>query len=706
MQNEETYRRATGAALAGLLVQLVLTIVIAIVGMWAKSPALHAATWHLLGGLPIWVILLLLFHQHRLERAEALETEQLARADAKSAALFEERADDLNLARRRLANIYRWWLGVVSLVTSIYLLVASGVLLWINARTLSGESTATSAFFAQALDAKTSTLVLMALCAGVALTAFLVARYIAGMTRVSEWQLLRGGASYLMGNALVAALALLAAASAHLNLFNLMAYLRLVIPGLMILIGVEILVTFLLSAYRPKRTDEIARPAFDSRVLGLLTTPESIAKAISEAINYQFGFEVSRSWFYRLVGQSITPLIVFALLILLLASSVVIVGPHEQTIVTRFGRIVTDPPLRPGLHLKLPWPISSAQKEEVQRIQQLNIGSLASQLSPGVPILWTNKHVEGEELFLITAPSSIATGESHPTGPEASPPPSDNEAPPSMSLVAAEIVLHYKISNLVEYVQSAADPKAYLRAIGDTVVNTVFATTDIDALLTRRRGASHVNDQLGSTSIGTLLEEVITEATRGLGVTIMNVSVAGIHPPQVSEVALSFHELIGAMQEEQSTIEKAKRQSIERLATAAGTEQRARDIYDAILAHHAAKDEFGDGSPEAVTVERRVNQMLVDAQGEVAQRIYDARAYRWEKALTAKTRAERFATELLAYDAAPEYYRAKRRLASIEEGLQGARKVLVPTTGQNKPIIRLDLTESRTDVGNLLTPER
>ena len=43
-----------------------------------------------LGGLPIWIILWLVYNQHRLERVEALETEQLAADDARTTAFFDE----------------------------------------------------------------------------------------------------------------------------------------------------------------------------------------------------------------------------------------------------------------------------------------------------------------------------------------------------------------------------------------------------------------------------------------------------------------------------------------------------------------------------------------------------------------------------------------------------------------------------------------
>ena len=706
-EDQETFRRAASAALAGLFVQIALSIVVAIVGLAAHSPAMNAATWHMLGGIPIWIILVILFHQHRLERAEALESEQLARSDAQTAAIFDERTDELQIARRRLANLYKWGFGIVSLLLAAYLLILGGVLLYLNLGALAGPEgmrPGDAPFFTQALGAEVNTLVLMAVWAGVGLGAFLVARYIAGMTRINQWQLLRGGASYLMGNTLVAVLTLAGIVCAHMDLGFVMAWLRLVVPGLMVLIGTEVLLTFLMAAYRPRRADEVPRPAFDSRVLGLLTTPESIAKAVSETINYQFGFEVSRSWFYGLLARSVTPLVVFALLTLVGVSSVVIVSSHEQAIVTRFGQIVTDPPLEPGFHLKRPWPFASARAYDVQRVHQLTIGSLDDQRTPNVPILWTNEHTAGEESYLVTAAAATpATPETPaPPGTPAAPvqlqTPSEgeqeNKTPPSMSLVATEIVVHYQISDLIKYVHSSEDPAGRLEAIAERAVNAYFVTKDIDSLIMRNHTVQ-TDEGPKLVSIGDVLHEKIASNTTGMGVKILTVSVAGVHPPQKSDVALSFHKRISALQEKQSIIEKARRQSIEQLATVAGTEQDARRIHDAILAHNQAKAEHGADSDQVKELESQINRMLFAARGDVSKKIYEARAERWRRALASRTRAERFRADLVAYRAAPEYYRVKRYLSIVAEGMKDARKVLVSTSASQRPIYRLNLTQRR-----------
>ncbi len=683
--------------MVGLAVQLILSLAMLVVGLWAQSPALTAATWHLFGGMPIWIILLLIYNQHRLERIEALETEQLARTDTEAAAIFDEHGIDLQLARRRLDRLYSWGLNAVSVLVAIYLLAIGLWRFLANYQALYGDAPTGSAIGDRARGG-----VLVCVAVAVAMTAFLVARYVSGMTRVREWQLLRGGAAYLMGNAAVAVLVIVA--SGVMVLFDgsdaVFKPLALAVPAIMALIGFECSVAFLLGAYRPRRPGEVPRPAFDSRVLGFLTSPESIGRIISETISYQFGFEISRSWFYRLLGKAITPMIAFGLFMLVLISSAVVVGPHEQAIITRFGRIVPyDEPagrvaFGPGLHLKLPWPISRAEKYAVGRIHQVSVGSITTKLKPGVAILWTNPHTEGPEQYLVTAPAPLRYGREAGAA-------DDNSADastPGMSLVAAEVITQYRVSELGKYVNSAQDPEAMLTALADRCVSAYFVAQNIDALLTR-----------GRLDAGDALKQQIQAAAdaMGLGIEIVFVGITGIHPPQQSEVAAAFQEQIGALQERQSMIERAQQTAIETLAAVAGSRDQALATRNAIARLDQLKVELerrraaGD-EPEALAQLTRqideqtaeVERLLMAAQGEAAIAIYDARAYRWKIAITERAQAERFKSELLAYDRAPDYYRSRQYLNTLAEGLKDARKIIVNTDDERPIVIRLDLTDA------------
>lgn len=722
-QDQQTYKRAAAAALTGLIVQLIIGVAMALVGLWAKSPALHATTFHIFAGLPIWIILFLVYNQHRLERIEALDAERLVQAGGAGAEMFGGPGDELRVARERLDRLYKWGLGIVSFVVAIWLLAFGSFWLLRYSRSISPTT----------LDPEKNIRVLLSVCIAIGFVAFVLARYVAGMTRVKEWQLLRSGASHLMGNTVVLALVAVAALLYWFELPGAFAWLDMVVPLLMVLIGAEIIVTFLLSAYRPRRPGETMRPAFDSRVLGLLTSPESIAKAVSEAINYQFGFEISRSWFYQLLSRAITPLVAFGIMVLVLVSSIVVVDPHEEAIITRFGQFMDK--AGPGLHWKLPWPISRARAFPVARVHQISVGSIRTAIDKSKPILWTTEHaVDGQEQYLITGAARLADSE----GREGA-----LDVVSGMALVAVDVVVQFRVKDLEAFVRTVTNPRQLigamrqredwaritqrwqnkgsrgddpllyktpidpcpvLTAIANRRVNAYCAKHDIDTLLTRGR-------LLAGQELRQLLQADVDE--RHLGLDIVFVGVAGIHPPQKGEVAAAFHKQVGALQQRQSSVEKARREAIQLLAQVAGSQQQAEAIYRKILELERIQQELSglsDGQVEKATVlaaeradqERKIHQLLAMSRGQAAEVLYDAYADRWGSVISVQAEANRYQARLDAYRRAPNYYKMRLHLDALAEALKDARKIVISNKHPEDPEIRMDLKDTQTHLGSLL----
>jgi len=391
-QDQKTYSRASTASLIGLFTQLALLVLLLVLGLYTSSKAVLAAAFYLLPGLAIWVLLWVVYRQHKLERDEALQAAQLADTDKRSAALFEEAGDQLAMARQRLENLYKWAMPVVSLGVAAYLLGVGTLLLYLNNNAYdSGELTAAP------ISESVNIVLILLLLVIASLGGFLVARYVSGMTRVDAWQALRGGASNLIGGVILGLVPLLIG-SALLYFGNNQAFviLAFALPIVMILLGAEIVLGLVLGFYRPRKAGEFVRPAFDSRLLGWLTRPESMGKIFSETINYQFGFEVSKSWFMRLLGKALLPLAGVCALVIIGMTSVVIVQPHQQAVITTNGAFVRI--AEPGLSFKAPWPLGGAEKYDVKRIHSVRLGSRAhvvqDEHASDVPILWTNQHVE------------------------------------------------------------------------------------------------------------------------------------------------------------------------------------------------------------------------------------------------------------------------------------------------------------------------
>ncbi|HEX7010800.1 MAG TPA: SPFH domain-containing protein [Phycisphaeraceae bacterium] len=702
--DQHTYKRAESAALIGLAVQLAVALTIAVLGVYAQSAPLHAAAWYCFGGLPAWIILWVVFHQHRLERLEALEAEQLARADARAAALFEEAGEQLHLARKRLENLYKWGLPVVSLLMAAYLLGVGLTLLYLN-----NDLAQSSGLRAAVLGPTANPSVVAILCVVVAFAAFLVARYVAGMTRLRQWQLLRGGAAYLMGNAAVAGLLMVGFGLARFTGSRaVLEVLALAVPGFAALLGGEILVRFLLDAYRPRRPDEAPRAAFDSRILGWLTRPESLGKIISETLNYQFGFEVSRSWFYRLLAKAVTPLVITGAVVLLALSSLVIVPPHQNAVITRFGRL--ERVVTPGLYLKWPWPIGRADKYDVHRVEQISVGSLPEGRKPGVAILWTTEHAQGQEQFLLTAATRDANA------------PEDRDSPMG-GLVGGEVVVKYRIADLEQYARvadhrgstgragsgSLGMPERMLQTLAQRRVMQHFITRSIDELLSQDR-----------LEAGQILQRQLQEDVdrHQLGLEVVFVGLVGVHPPQASEVAAKFHEQIEALQEREVTIHEAQKEAGSLLAEVAGSREMALRIDEAISTLESSKNkleslraaEQAEAAVQAMEEqiaqqEVAIERLLDEAGGEAAKLLHEARAERWELALGEQARAHRFLAQLPAYRAAPQYYQARQYFEALVEGLKDQRKVILTTQSQQPATLRIDLQQQESSLQSFLNPQ-
>lgn len=684
-RDESMYGRGTTAALAGLGVQVALCVAAGLVGAWARSPAVQAATWHIAGGIPIWIILAIIYQQHRVERTESLAAEKLATQDAATAAIFGETSDELQLARNRLDRLYAWGLPAVSFAVAVYL-IGAGAALLSRVAGLGGDRVALS------LAKDCNPVGLMFATAGMAFVAFIAARWISGYTRVREWQLLRGGASYLMSTFLVATLLFAgAAAAAIVRDTTFFEWLARLVPWMMILVGGEILLTSLLAAYRPRRPGEIPRPAFDSRFLGLLTAPESLGQVVGELINYQFGVEVSRSWFYQLLGRAVTPLTVFAGGVLLALSTLVIVGPDEQGVVLRCGALARGP-LGPGMHLKAPWPIDTAETYPTGKVLQLTISSdkLGRFAKKREGLLWTGGDDDAAKMgleFFLCAPEAAAGGAG------------------SLSLLVADVIVQYRIGDLVKFLEGSTSARDSIELVTQQEAGTYFAGKPLDELLSR-----------GRTEGGPELQRRIQARVDalGLGFEIVDVAITTLQPPP-GKVAREFHRQIGAQQARETLVQLANKDAIRTLAKVAGSVDRSRRINEAIVrlddsrtaaaeaaASVGARDILPLTAQQLARQELEIEELLGEARGEAAEIIHKARADRWKKAIGERSALERFAGQLLAYEAAPAYFRTKQYLEVLSAALVDRRKVVIAGDKGDLPVLNLDFSDPTNAIDTLI----
>lgn len=674
-----SYKRATTVSLLGLALQLGMGIALLIYAVVARnadgrpSPDHLALTcsYFVLAGSLVWLMLAILFDQHRRERIEDLEAQALTASGARESSVFNEGTDDFRVAAKRLAWMHRILVPSVSI---LYALLLVGVGFW---RFSSGKQFLDPDKFASAGEPGWP----IGIGIGVALVGFFFARYAAGMAKQAVWANLRGGAAVSVGAALFG----LALAVGHLvdkvGPTYVLQYLHIIIPALMMVLAAEVAINFILSIYSPRRPGEYPRPAFDSRVLGFVAAPDKIAESIGEAINYQFGFDVTSSWFYQLLSRSILTLGLTAVAVLWLLTAVTIVQPNEQGIRVRLGRLVTQTPLEPGPYFKLPWPFERIERFQTTVARRVALGGDSPKLQ-NKAILWTNDHGVSEAYFVVqpsAADRRAAAGE------ELAPVARD------FSLISAEIPLIYTINDLVKFEALGAPDQReqIIRAIGRREAFRIMATETVDRAL--GDGRQNISAQLRA-SIETELNKL------DAGVRILFVGIEGVHPPR--DTAAAFEGVVQGRQMREGAIQTAQSEANDKLISVAGSVKKAQTIAEAINA--LAKLRSTQVSPadrsaheqKIAAAEREIQDLLAKAGGTAASTILTARSDRWVKHMEARGRAESYVGQTAGFREVPEVFTAQQYFAAVKGALGQSRVYIV--SGDGNVEVRANLEDIST----------
>jgi membrane protease subunit HflK len=151
------------------------------------------------------------------------------------------------------------------------------------------------------------------------------------------------------------------------------------------------------------------------------------------------------------------PLFVILLLIILAANSVYTLNNGEHAVITRFGKHVATVDTA-GLKFKIPF-IETAHIRNVAVIRSMEFGFREQDLTiPATPA-----QIQAEALML-TGEESRVNG-----------------------LVIADWVIHYRISDIYNYLFMVENPEATMRSVTQAVYRRVAAANPLDAILTYRK---------------------------------------------------------------------------------------------------------------------------------------------------------------------------------------------------------------------------
>lgn len=657
-------RRAEHTALLAVALTVLFFVLIWILSGLSNSFALASLKWQFLGTLIISVILWFQFRLRSLAEQEKLDLAQLDKAAEQN--IFAEQGGQVSMfavSAKRLDLFEKWFLPVLSGLAAAYQ-VGIGIYLLKDASTMAQFSVKSAQVAA----------IFMFL---IAFASFLIARYATGLSVQIEWKPIRALGSWLLVCAAFSFFIAIALGLAQLKYSLPHIVLGWVVPCFMIVLGAEIAINLIFDIYRPRIAGQYHRSSFDSRLLGIFNEPGGVFHSIATTIDYQFGFKVSQTWFYKLLEKAIAPLAILSIILLWLMSCILVVGPGEQAVIERFGTPLNKAEvIESGFRWKYPWPIDIAYVEKVDQIRFLPIGYTPNKdPMDRTPLIWGRPHYEKEENLLVGSEVFGTFTE---------------QGASSFGMVVTAVPVRYRIKNLYDYLYRNATPIETLSAIAQSELTKFAVSAKVE---------TSDDDKLSSESIlgggrakgSELLRQRIQQKSdeKQLGIEIVFVALEGVHPPK--EVAADYQAVISAGQQRQASILAAMAQRNKILASLGGSVDK---VYKMYTLSEQYLDANRDGNQEKISqIGAEFDEQIKQASGEIYYKLSQARSYAFEKANRAKADGLRFSSQMKAYKAAPQIYARELRLTMLEEALQNTRKYVVISDVNDHQILIFDLKE-------------
>lgn len=510
--------RGNKVAMAGFMLHIISGMLSVFIGFWAGAQSAVYLSFPLLGTGAVWG--LIYFHQR--QRALSEEEEETIKAlteKTSSSRMFEDEIDESFSARNRLAQMEKWFLPSAVLAIALAMLGASVLrftdALVLPAEVVTGRAAPSAVFFA-----------------AIAFVLFILGRYAGGLAAASRWKLMDGGAAFSIFCSILSMAVFAGLILAHLELEGVERFFSFLVPVATIVISVELAANFIMHLYRPRGPSAEYYPPYSSRMLSVLARPSGAMKTVAEVLDYQFGFQVSDTWFYRLIERVIAPIILFQVIAFYALTCVLVVQPDEQAVIERFG-VPGEEIAGPGLHFKLPWPVERAYKVPARRVHAISLGAEEEEMLEDV-LLWTDHHHNGhgEDNFIV---GSRALDED------------ELEDLVAVSLLNTHVTVKYRVEDILTFLYSKEDPAAVLERISSRELSRFLVSADIFEIM--GPGRMEASERLMES-----IKAVAGEA--GLGIEIIYAGFENVHPP--AEVAGSFQEAMGALEQKHAEILEAE----------------------------------------------------------------------------------------------------------------------------------------------------
>ncbi|MCF7762373.1 MAG: hypothetical protein K9N62_01735 [Verrucomicrobia bacterium] len=604
--------------LVNVVVSMVVFAATAILAFYSKTLTGQAGLVMLGLGLLVACVSYIQMRLEESERLEKLEFEELTKSKGGSG-LFTATDVEILPAQRSREQFERVFLPVF---TVFLFLIQAGVAYFL--------ATWLMKITPEGLSKPTVSMALFGLCA---LILFMVGKYSAGLAQLENSRLLRPGASYLLLGSYICFIVAVSHAADLLGFSGFDLYTARVFAGIIALAAIENLVNLVLEIYRPRVKGKAARPLYESRLVGLLGHPEGLVTTAAQALDYQFGFKVSETWFYRFLEKAFAWIVLLQFALLWLSTTVVFISPGEQGLLERFGRPVDNGALlEPGMHLKLPAPIDTVYRARTRQIQTFTVGAEEGEeheeehAEDSHTVLWSVAHAGEEEFNVMVASRSLSASTNSVTAEKGAP----------VDLLSINIPVQYQINDLRAWFYNHVDSGKLLEKIATREVIRYLVGVDLFDVMSNGRASAALD----------LRERIQTQANAlQLGVDVVLVGLQDIHPPV--KVATKFEEVNGASQEKESAVHAAEGYAAETVALASANASMAIDQAD---------------------------------------------AYLFRKVAETQARAARFTNQLSAFRASPTIFSHRAYLKALSQSATNSRKYILTVTNV-RDVVTVDLQD-------------
>ena len=563
------------------------------------------------------------------EQDEELEMQALDQTRGNES-LFAGTAEDAYPARNARRQFEKWIVPAFSLHVLFCQILG---LYWIYSRLSDTETASLAQASVMAIMFNGLFLIIL----------FLMGKYSAGLSRMNDQELLRPSASYMLLGAVVSTSVLISQTATYFGYPGWDRGVTWIVFVIIAISALENLITLTLEIYRPRIDGKKARLLYDSRLIGLLGQPGSLLSTATQALDYQFGFKVSETWFYRYIEQKLALIISIQFLVLFFSSSFVVINANEKATLERFGSLKGI--IEPGFHLKLPWPIDKIYRFKTDEVHSFTLGILDDNYEQNEEekkitrvLLWTQPHNHGSAENLDKNMNMIVASDVDIAG-------SDSKTP-SVNLLTVSIPVQYRISNLTNWIEQTDNTGKLLQGLAMREVTQFLIGADIDNLM----GAGYTDAQIS------LQKKIQTQANaHNLGAEILFVGLQHIHPP------------VG--QNENSKESGGVAENYEKVIVAQLNAETNR--LGAIL-YSAGK--------------------VPQAQASAAEFVSKAKIDSTNKVAIAQAEAKRFANQITAFEGARSVYTTRMKLESFQAATKGSRKYILSDPA-NRDVINLELQD-------------